>query len=74
MATYLSAAVNLDRASKKELKSLKDVGEARSARIIAARDKLGGLTRAFLFDWEDFPPNFWRSKFKNGEVTNDEPI
>jgi len=73
MATYLGAAVNLDRASKEELKSLRDVGEARSVRIIAARDKLGGLTRAFLFDWEDFPPNFWRSKFENGEVTNDEP-
>ena len=74
MATSAVPAINLDRADKEQLKSLREVGDARSERIIAARNRLGALTRAFLFDWEDFPPNFWRYKFEKGEVTNDEQL
>ena len=72
--TFLSTAVNLDWASKADLMRLKGMGEKHRDAIIAARQRWGTFTKAFLFNWKEFPLNFWRGKFDSGEVTIDEAI
>jgi len=68
----MSKKININRADKEELMSLKDIGEKRALLIIKERQNKGQLNLESLKSIQGIPSNLWDPLVMSGKISFDE--